>query len=149
MDIDYKSVAFENKETGKVNYLTQAIREIYFLTAFVFRNRQSKIEILAHLCWRALWKARYHWVGGNCIPYPVVGVFDAGKSMKGAPTEPIWGRTGSSLAEKITKPATDPDETANALDRAALKNLDAHPLFWNRFYGKNWAADIPPDFWSP
>jgi hypothetical protein len=26
------------------------------------------------------------WVGGNRIPYPVVGTFDAGKSIKGPPT---------------------------------------------------------------
>ena len=144
------SVVFDNKETGKLNYLAQAIREVYFLTAFVYRDEKSKIEILAHVSWRTLWKARYHWVGGNCIPYPVTGTFDADKPVKGPPTGPIWGRTGSSLAEKITKPGKKPkpDETANGLLRTALKNLDAHPLFWNRSFGKQWPADLPSDFWT-
>jgi hypothetical protein len=142
-------VAFPNKETNKVNYLAQAMRQAYFVTAFVIRDKQGKIRILAHVCWRALWKARYHWVGGNCIPYPVVGTFDAGKSITGPPTLPTWGRTGGSLAAKITNPNLAPDETANALARTALKNLDAHPMFWNRFYGNKWPADVTSDFWSP
>ena len=84
------SVAILNKGTNKVNYLAQAIREAYFVTAFVIRDKQGKIKILAHVCWRALWKARYHWVGGDCIPYPVVGTFDAGKSITGPPILPTW-----------------------------------------------------------
>jgi hypothetical protein len=82
-------LAFQNKETGMVTYLAQAMREVYFVTAFVVRDQQKKITILAHVCWRALWKAQYHWVGGDCMPYPVAGTFDAEKPIKGPPTGPI------------------------------------------------------------
>ena len=141
-------LAFQNKETTKDNFLAQVIREESFLTAFVVRDKQKKIKILAYVCWYATWKARYHWAGGDCIPHPVVGTFDVGKSIKGPPTGPTMGKTGSSLEAKITSPTTDPKETANTLARTATQNLGAHPLFWNRSFGKQWPADVPSDFWT-
>jgi hypothetical protein len=137
-----------NKETNKPCFLAQLIEEAYFLSAFVVRDKGRKITILAHVCWRALWNVQYHWVGGKCIPYPVAGTFDFGRSIKGPPIGSTIGRTGSSLAAKITKPTNDPEETANALTRTAMKNVDLHPLWWNRSYGKKWPADVPSDFWK-
>jgi hypothetical protein len=142
-------LAFQNKETGTLNYLAQAIREAYFVTAFVTRDSQGKIKIMAHVTWKALWNAQFHWVGGNCIPHPVVGAFAASESVNGPPTGSIFGRTSGSVADKIINPTTDPAETANALMRTAQRNMDAHPLFWNRTFGTQWPAHVTSTFWTP
>jgi hypothetical protein len=142
-------LALTNEETNKPCFLAQLIQEMYFLSAFVVQDKRKKITILAHVCWHALWNVRYHWVGGNCIPYrPVAGTFDFGKTIKGPPIGNTIGKTGGSMVVKITNPTTDPDETANALARTAIKNVDAHSLWWNRSYGKKWPVDVPSNFWK-
>jgi hypothetical protein len=87
-------LALTNEETNKPCFLAQLIQEMYFLSAFVVQDKRKKITILAHVCWHALWNVRYHWVGGNCIPYrPVAGTFDFGKTIKGPPIGNTIGKT--------------------------------------------------------
>jgi hypothetical protein len=78
----------------------------------------------------------------------VVGAFDVGKTVIGAATgDGTPFGFSSAMFDKITKPNTNPKETANELSRTALKNLDAHPLWWNLSYLKKWPVDLRPDFW--
>jgi hypothetical protein len=141
-------VGIVNNKTNGPCLVAELLQEMYFLSAFVVRDKRMKITILAHVCWRALWNARYHWVANKCIPYrPVAGTFDFEKPIKGPPIGNTWGKTGSSIAAKITNPTTNPDETANALARSALKNVGDHPLWWNRFYGEKRPSRVPSDFW--
>jgi hypothetical protein len=142
-------LAFQNRETKRANFLVEVIRDTLFVTAFVVREKRTKITILAHVCWRTFWSTRYHWVAGKCVPYkPEVGAFDVGKTVIGAATgEGTPFGFSSAMADKITKPNTNPKETANELSRIALKNLEAHPLWWNLSYLKKWPVDLPPDFW--
>jgi hypothetical protein len=146
-------VAVTNRITKKLNFLAEAQTTKLFLTAFVTRETTTKrITPLAYVTWQIDWKAMYRWVKGRCLPVSVAGSsFNVGKTEKGSPEKErsVLGRTGASMAFKITNPTTDPDETGNALDRQAHKALDVHPEIWNLDYRTQWPVAARPGFWTP
>src|SRR5262249_39231513 len=108
----FAPLTVKNAKTNRDNYLYELDTEFLFVTAFVARSDQSmKIVPLACVTWRAEWHAEYHWVGGQCIPYPVKGVFKVDPWQKGLPKGATMGRTSRSLADKIVNPTTDAAKT--------------------------------------
>jgi hypothetical protein len=145
----FAPLTIRNTNTNQDNFLYQLDTEYLFISAFVARNDQAKKIIpLAYVTWRAEWHAEYHWVSGQCIPYPVKGAFKVDPWQKGLPEGATMGRTGSSLADKIRNPTTDPAQTGNQVLTAANAKLFKSLPFWNLAHTAQWASDVPSTFWK-
>jgi hypothetical protein len=102
-----------NSESGEINFLYRATRDLDLVTAFVVRDDAKVIRTLAHVAWRIIWKAEFRWEDGNCHRTLPHHEYNLGRVTKGPPSDP-------KVAATITNPTTNGDETANKLDRAAI-----------------------------
>lgn len=134
-------LALRNKKTNFDNYLYQAMVLKEFLTAFVVHKEgdaPGRYQPLAYVLWNIFWKADFSWVENNpSAPTPEV-IHDItkidGRLFTCRLTMTVHSlynfRASKSPPEKklldmITHPTTNPAHTSNAVNKAAIKALDA------------------------
>lgn len=109
-------IRLPNSTTNADNLLVRAIRDIDLVTAFVAVNERGIIQVLAHVAWRANWRAFIDWRRDIGTPFVTNSKLTVDDWLKGAPAEP-------EAAALIANPPRDSDKCYNKVFDTARETI--------------------------
>ncbi|WP_413989672.1 hypothetical protein ACMDCR_27545 [Labrys okinawensis] len=134
---------FPNSLARSTNYLFEASHQFEAVTAFVFRSRERKVQILAYISWNIIWLARFKWNRGVCTGSMVAKAFTVADMQLSSTNDP-------EIDGIVKNPPQGLEETYNSVTNTAVQELSRYATpYWSiGERADREGLQVPADFWT-